>query len=87
VFSTSSVDNQAREAPPLLYDLRYPKEKAMNTRLGLPLAFIFLVAVVLAWGAWAMSEEKIPHYAFVIRHTDDGWEMKCEAGCAWKKLA
>lgn len=56
-------------------------------RRGIRLALIFLVTVVLAWGAWASSEEKIPHFAFVLKQTDNGVKMMCETGCAWKELS
>lgn len=59
----------------------------MRKRLGVRLVFISLVTVVLTWGAWAASEEKIPHFAFVVKQTDTGFKMTCEAGCAWRELS
>jgi len=63
-----------------------PKEKAMRIRLGVRLAFISLFTVVLTWGALAASEDKIPHFAFIMQQTATV-KMKCEAGCAWKELS
>lgn len=58
----------------------------MRKRLVVLLAFISLVTVVLTWDAWATSEEKISHFAFVLKQTDAGVTMTCETGCAWVEL-
>ena len=57
----------------------------MRTRLGVRLAFISL-AVLVAWGALAGSEERVTHFAFTLQ-TETGLTMKCETGCAWEKLS
>ena len=56
----------------------------MRTRLGV--LVVFIVTAVLTWGALAASEEKVSHFAFILKQTDAGVTMTCEAGCVWAEL-